>query len=102
MPPFFVGKAKADEFVAGHREIIRCTAYLLVSVHADKVAACWVDGNGSGAGVVNWNSAVELQTHRDETVSTVFSATLPHFEAHLSFKLPLVCAGCTHESRSLC
>lgn len=55
---------------------MRSTAYQLVSVHADEVAACWVDGNGSGAGVVHWNSAVELQAHRDETVSTVFSATL--------------------------
>lgn len=28
----------------------------------DEVAACRVDGNGGGAGVVHWDRAVELQT----------------------------------------
>lgn len=40
----------------------KCVGHLLVSVNNDQVAACWVDSDGCGAGVVDWDGAVDLHT----------------------------------------
>lgn len=82
-------------------DMMRCIVYLLVSMDCEKVVGCWVDGYCSGAGAINWNCAMKLQTHKDEGVSVGPLAKIGQKVSRFS-KSPLACEDCRCGSHSLC
>lgn len=66
----------------------------------EKVVGYRVDGYCGGAGAVNWNSAMKLQTHKDEGDSVGPLAKIHLFPGFP--KSPLACEDCRCGSRSPC